>query len=208
MTTEPRDEQHLVHESTRALLRCTTPEQIAAIARQLVVDLGGDVADPLEAGAAGIPVDVSFGVGEARVPVAPMASVARLLLERHVPPFVEDCHRVRGLLGDLRAPAPNETADSFVAVSDISVDASGADELAAAFGTRMGAVDAHAGFQRLEVWADERDPTHFAMVSWWATHDDFLRYMRSDDHRCSHARVPTAGTPRPQRFTRYKRIAT
>lgn len=205
------DPTYLIHDSTRALLWCSTAAEIAAVAHRLVVDLGGQVADPDAAGTAAIPIDIAFGLGGAMVPVAPPTSLARLLLERHLPPFVEDCHRARSLLDDLSraraAPMPTHT-ESLVAFSEIAVDERGASELADAFRRRLGAVDAHEGFQRLEVWADERDQTRFVMVSWWSTRTDFLRYMRSADHHCSHARIPTTGAPRPERFSRYTRIAT
>ncbi len=98
--------------------------------------------------------------------------------------------------------------DPFVAVSDLTVPVAGRAALVAAFGHRLGAVDAWPGFQSLQVWADPADATALVMVSWWDTEEAFNAYMRSDDHRRSHARIP--GGPdraRPRKFRRYKVIA-
>lgn len=100
------------------------------------------------------------------------------------------------------------SAETFVAVSDLTVPEAGRAALLAAFGRRLGAVDAWPGFQHLQVWADHKDPTALVMVSWWDTEADFTSYMRSDDHRRSHARIP--GGParaRPVQFRRYALIA-
>lgn len=98
--------------------------------------------------------------------------------------------------------------DSFVAVSDLTVPPAGRDALVAAFGRRLGAVDAWPGFRSLQVWADPRDPTALVMVSWWESEESFTSYMGSADHRRSHRRIP--GGPdraRPIAFRRYQVIA-
>ena len=81
---------------------------------------------------------------------------------------------------------------AHVVVSDLRVDPVGADALEKAFATRMRAVEGHAGFQRLEVWGSEREDGAYVMVSWWDDEASFRAYMRSSDHRASHARIPTA----------------
>ena len=80
---------------------------------------------------------------------------------------------------------------AFVVASDLRVDAVGADALEQAFATRLRAVEGHPGFQRLEVWRDERAEGAYVMVSWWDDEPSFRAYMRSGDHRVSHARIPT-----------------
>jgi len=99
-------------------------------------------------------------------------------------------------------PAP------FVAVSDLSVPEAGRAALVAAFRERLGSVDAWPGFQQLQVWANPTDPTALVMVSWWDTEAAFTSYMRSDDHRRSHARIPDGPhRARPRNFRRYQVIA-
>ena len=105
-----------------------------------------------------------------------------------------------------RGPAGRE---SFVVTSEIAVAATGASALEAAFAARLGEVDQFPGFQRLEVWSDERDSGRYLMVSWWDTRQQFLVYMRSEAHRRSHARVlPGPAGPRPVGVQRYRVVAT
>jgi len=48
----------------------------------------------------------------------------------------------------------------------------------------------------------------YAMVSWWDSAADFSSYMRSDDHRRSHQRIPTGDLrPRAREFRRYRVVA-
>jgi heme-degrading monooxygenase HmoA len=94
-------------------------------------------------------------------------------------------------------------------VSELAVEAGGAEELEAAFRNRLGEVDGWPGFDRLEVWRDPRSAGRYLMVSWWADRDSFNRWMQSDAHGRSHARVPSgAAQPRPVRFERFEVIAT
>lgn len=96
----------------------------------------------------------------------------------------------------------------FVIVSDLAVDAAGAGTLEAAFRDRLGEVDAWPGFLDLEVWRDERDPERFVMVSWWTSKDAYAAYMRSDDHRRSHHRIPTdPAAPRATGIGRFRVVA-
>jgi len=109
----------------------------------------------------------------------------------------------------------SEPADAgpFVAVSVLSVPEAGRAALVAAFTQRLGAVDDWPGFQQLQVWADQTDPTALVMVSWWDTEAAFTSYMRSEDHRRSHARIPDGPhrarprESRPRKFCRYEIIA-
>lgn len=96
----------------------------------------------------------------------------------------------------------------FVALSHVQVPAAGSQELVAAFRARLGAVDAWAGFDRLEVWAAQTDPTRFLMVSWWVDEASFRTYMGSHDHRRSHARIPAGpDRPRPAGFEGYRVVS-
>lgn len=79
----------------------------------------------------------------------------------------------------------------YVAVSEIAVDEQGVAALQAAFDERLGAVDAWDGFLGLELLADRRTPGRYLMISRWRSKEVFVAYMRSDDHRRSHARIPT-----------------
>lgn len=81
--------------------------------------------------------------------------------------------------------------------SAISVPEAGAAALEAAFRARLGLVETAAGFRRLEVWSDHTAAGSYVMVSWWAAEADFRAYMKSDNHRRSHARTPR-GEHRPR----------
>lgn len=107
---------------------------------------------------------------------------------------------------------PNTVANTvlapFVALSNITVPEAGRAAVVEAFGHRLGAVERWPGFQQLQVWADQTDPTALVMVSWWDTEDAFTAYMGSPDHRQSHQRIPTGDNrPRPVGFRRYQVIA-
>ena len=78
----------------------------------------------------------------------------------------------------------------YVSVSRLRVAPERADDLVRAFRDRLGAVDAWDGFVDLQVWRSDRDPTEVLMVSRWRDRAAFTAYMRSEDHRRSHARVP------------------
>lgn len=96
----------------------------------------------------------------------------------------------------------------FVAVSELVVPDEGREAVEAAFAQRMGAVDAWPGFRGLEVWRDMADASSLVMISYWDSKECFTRYMQSDDHRCSHARIPGGEMrPRPTRFRRFEVIA-
>jgi len=83
-----------VLDATRQLLGVTTAAEVADVARRLITVLGGQIVPAAGApGSEALPVDVSFGQGVPVVPLAPPLSVARLLLERHLPSFMLDAQR-------------------------------------------------------------------------------------------------------------------
>ena len=61
--------------------------------------------------------------------------------------------------------------------------------LVAAFRRRVGLVDRADGFLGLEVWQSDRDLGELIMVSRRRDRDAFKRYMKSEAHRVSHARI-------------------
>jgi heme-degrading monooxygenase HmoA len=80
----------------------------------------------------------------------------------------------------------------YVAMSRLRVDRNRSEELVAAFRGRAGLVESHEGFVDLQVWRSDRDPGEVLMVSRWSDRDAFKAYMKSEDHRVSHARIPTS----------------
>ncbi len=84
----------------------------------------------------------------------------------------------------------------FVVTSELADHPDGADDLIAAFRNRLRRVEHLEGFHHLEAWRDQARTDRFMMTSWWASRNAFADYMRSDDHRRSHARIPR-GTARP-----------
>ncbi|MFN2451430.1 MAG: antibiotic biosynthesis monooxygenase [Candidatus Dormibacteria bacterium] len=78
----------------------------------------------------------------------------------------------------------------YVAVSEITVPDAGVAALTTSFRSRLGAVDAWPGFLGLEVLQSRRRPEEFLMITRWKSRAHFLAYMRSPDHRASHARIP------------------
>jgi heme-degrading monooxygenase HmoA len=77
----------------------------------------------------------------------------------------------------------------YVSMSRLRVDAARADELVRAFRRRARLVDSFDGFLRLEVWQSDREPGEVLMVSHWRDRESFRAYMRSHEHRISHARI-------------------
>src|SRR4051794_35448734 len=78
----------------------------------------------------------------------------------------------------------------YVSVSRLRVNPDRSDDLVSAFGSRARLVEAHAGFVDLEVWRSDRDLGEVLMVSRWRDREAFTAYMKSDDHRTSHDRIP------------------
>ena len=80
----------------------------------------------------------------------------------------------------------------YVSMSRLRVEIERSDELIAAFRGRAGLVESHDGFIDLQVWRSDRDPAEVLMVSRWNDRDAFKAYMKSADHRLSHARLDPA----------------
>jgi heme-degrading monooxygenase HmoA len=78
----------------------------------------------------------------------------------------------------------------YVSVSRLKIDPEKAAALVSAFKARLGCVEDHEGFQGLEVWQSDRDCGEISMVSRWRDRDCFKAYMKSEDHRRSHDRIP------------------
>ena len=78
----------------------------------------------------------------------------------------------------------------YVSMSRLRIAPEQAPALVRAFRGRMRAVDRHDGFVDLQVWQSDRDPGELLMVSRWRDRAAFTAYMRSADHRASHARIP------------------
>ena len=96
----------------------------------------------------------------------------------------------------------------YVAISEISVPETGAKGLERAFEQRLGAVDSWPGFEGLELLQDRRVAGRYLMICRWDTREHFLAYMRSEDHRRSHDRIPRGPEgPSPAGFTEYNRVA-
>lgn len=107
----------------------------------------------------------------------------------------------------LHRQVTDERTSAFVVTSDITIDEAGGQRLEAAFADRLHEVDDFAGFQRLEVWRDNSRAGAYVMVSWWDSAEAFTTYMRSDEHRRSHARIPTdPARPRAAGVRRFERI--
>jgi heme-degrading monooxygenase HmoA len=98
---------------------------------------------------------------------------------------------------------------AFVVASDLKVDPVGAPALEDAFRDRLGEVEQHEGFQRLEVWRDNRADGSYLMITWWDDEQAFRTYMRSIEHKTSHERIPThPAKARGVGLRRFTRIAT
>lgn len=77
----------------------------------------------------------------------------------------------------------------YVSMSRLQVESDRADELVRAFRGRAHLVERAEGFVDLQVWRSDRDPSEVIMVSRWRDRAAFTAYMRSEDHRTSHARI-------------------
>ena len=99
-------------------------------------------------------------------------------------------------------------APPYIAISEISVPEAGIEGLEQAFTDRLRAVDDWPGFQGLELLQDRRVVGRYLMICRWDSREHFLAYMRSADHRRSHARIPRGPDgPSPAGFSEYNRVA-
>jgi len=80
----------------------------------------------------------------------------------------------------------------YVSMSRLRVAASESGALVEAFRARAHLVDDAHGFVDLEVWRSDRDPEEILMVSRWTDRAAFTAYMRSEEHKVSHARIDPA----------------
>jgi heme oxygenase (mycobilin-producing) len=80
----------------------------------------------------------------------------------------------------------------YVSMSRLRVAASESGALVDAFRRRAHLVDDAPGFVDLEVWRSDRDPEEVLMVSRWTDRASFTAYMRSEEHKVSHARIDPA----------------
>jgi EAL domain-containing protein (putative c-di-GMP-specific phosphodiesterase class I)/heme-degrading monooxygenase HmoA len=159
-------------------------------------------------------IDLTLGLVPAVLPVAVPGSVARRLLEQTLPlllttaDLVLDRHPQDDPGSEPRGTTDRGTGD-FVVASLLSVPEAGTAALEDAFAHRLHAVEDAPGFKGLEVWSDEGSATAYVMVSWWACRADFQAYMKSEEHRRSHARVPRGeNRPRADSLRRFKVIGT
>ena|SRR5579884_1331672 len=98
--------------------------------------------------------------------------------------------------------------DCYVAISEIAVPEAGEGALEVAFRDRLRAVDSWPGFRGLELLKDRKSPGRYLMLCRWDSREQFLAYMRSEDHRRSHARIPRGENgPRPAGFDEYDTVA-
>ncbi len=96
----------------------------------------------------------------------------------------------------------------FVVSSEVTISAEAAGTLQGAFLDRVHLVESAPGFQRIEIWRDLTQAGVFQMVSWWDSVKSFRRYMRSPEHRVSHARIPTVPErPRGAGVRRYELLS-
>jgi diguanylate cyclase (GGDEF)-like protein len=107
-----------VLDATRALLWLQTAADASAVARDLVSDLGGGTVAALGATSDALPVDLSFGVGEPVLPAAPRSSVARMLLERHLPIFVRDAQRALQLADQASRLTEDASVDALTGLAN------------------------------------------------------------------------------------------
>src|SRR3954463_8846705 len=75
-------------------------------------------------------------------------------------------------------------------MSRLRVDEARSDELVHAFKRRLRLVDGFDGFVDLQVWRSDRDAGGVVMVRRWRDRAAFTAYMRSAEHKRSHARIP------------------
>ena len=108
----------VVLNATRALLWIETAADASAVARDLVEDLGGVTVAALASTDNALPVDLSFGVGEPVLPAAPRSSVARMLLERHLPIFVRDAQRALELADQTSRLTVDASIDSLTGLAN------------------------------------------------------------------------------------------
>ena len=104
--------------ATRRLLWIESPADALSVVSSLIADLGGSTAPARIARRDALPVDVSFGEGEPLVPVAAPFSVARMLLERHLPMFMLDAQRALELAGKTARLTEDASIDALTGLAN------------------------------------------------------------------------------------------
>lgn len=107
-----------VLDATRQLLWIATPAEAAAVARRLITVLGGETIPARASTNDALPVDVSFGEDEPQVPAAPPFSLARLLIERHLPGFMLDAQRALELAHKTVRLAEDASVDALTGLAN------------------------------------------------------------------------------------------
>ncbi len=105
-------------DATRALLWIQTPADAAAAAARLIADLGGTLVPARRPTGDALPIDVAFGQGEPLLPTAPAFSVARMLLERHLPSFMLDAQRALELADKTVRLAEDASVDALTGLAN------------------------------------------------------------------------------------------
>jgi DNA-binding transcriptional MerR regulator len=96
--TEELDALRAAHRATRAFLRATEPDDVAAAVVRFVTDVGGTVRPPQDGGDTALPLDLSLGVTTPVLAHAAAGSPARRQLEALLPVLVEDARLAAGRL--------------------------------------------------------------------------------------------------------------
>lgn len=107
-----------VLDATRQLFWVATPAEAAAVVRKLITVLGGQTVPAQDSTSDALPVDVSFGEQEPLLPSAPALSVARLLLERHLPSFMLDAQRALELADKTVRLTQDASVDALTGLAD------------------------------------------------------------------------------------------
>lgn len=104
--------------AVRGLLWVSTPADAAAIARELVRDLGGSIVQASDATPDAIPIDLSFGDGTPVLPTAPQGTSIRSELERQLPAFVSDANRALELVDHTLRLAKDAAIDPLTGLAN------------------------------------------------------------------------------------------
>lgn len=102
----------------RRLLRIRSAAGAAALLQRTVRDLGGGLVLAAEAGDDAVPVDVSLGEGPPVLPRAEMLSVARMQIERIIPPLAEDARQAVDLLRRQERLKAQANADALTGLAN------------------------------------------------------------------------------------------
>jgi len=125
-----REDQGLMHmsdadtgleavlDATRQLLWIATPADATSVTMNLITALGGQTHPARSSPGNALPMNVSFGEGEPLLPCAPELSVARLLLERHLPTFILDAQRALELADKTVRLAEDASVDTLTGLAN------------------------------------------------------------------------------------------